>query len=294
MKIAVTGASGLIGSALVPALRADGHEVVRLVRRASHAVDEASWDPAAGTVDDAALTGADAVVHLAGAGIADKRWNDAHKKAVLDSRVQGTTTIAAAVARMPTPAVLLSGSAVGFYGDRGDTVLTEAADSGEGFLADVCRQWEAATAAADEAGGRVVHLRTGLVLSADGGLLKKTLPLFKLGVAGRLGSGEQYMPWISLADEIGAIRHLLTTEVSGPVNLSGPEPVTNGEYTKTLATHLHRPAVLPVPAFALRIVLDGFADEGALVSQRMVPSVLQASGYTFAHPTLAAAFAGVL
>jgi uncharacterized protein (TIGR01777 family) len=299
MRIAVTGASGLIGSALVRVLRGERHDVLRLVRRPAGAADELTWQPSAASgraLDPAALAGVDAVVHLGGVGIGDARWTTDRQRAILDSRVEGTTAIstalAAAAAGGPAaPRVLLSASAVGFYGDTGDQVVTERDPAGAGFLADVCRAWEAATGPAAEAGVRVVHLRTGLVLSPRGGLLGRMLPLARLGLLGPLGSGRQYQPWISLTDEVGAIRFLLTAdEVRGPVNLTGPEPVTNAELTRTLLHVLGRPALAPkVPGFALRAMLGGFADEGVLIGQRAVPEVLRQAGYRFTHRTAAAA-----
>jgi hypothetical protein len=296
MRIVVTGSSGLIGSALVPALRGDGHEVRRLVRREPRSADESRWDPHRRKIDRTALTGVDAVIHLAGVGVADKRWSDSHKRAVLASRVDGTTTIAEAVAQHRDQVkVLISASAVGWYGERGDEVLDEADPAGEGFLADVVQQWEAATAPATAAGVRVVTLRSGIVLSAEGGALGKVLPLFKLGVGGKLGSGKQWMPWIALSDEIGAIRFLLThDEVSGPVNLSAPNPVRNSDYTAAIGRALHRPTVAAVPRFALRAALAGFADEGALVSQRAVPRKLLDSGYDFRYVDIDAALQAIL
>ena len=287
MKIAVTGASGLIGSALVPALRADGHEVVRLVRRAPSAPDEVRWDPAGGTVDRAGLSGVQAGIHLAGAGVGEHRWTDSYKRVIRDSRVDGTRTFAAALAALdPLPSVLLSGSAIGYYGDTGDRAVDESAPAGSDFLARVCVDWEASTAAAEAAGIRVVHLRTGLVMSPQGGALQRMLPLFRLGVGGKLGSGRQYWSWISLDDEVGAIRHLLTAEqTSGPVNLTAPTPVTNAEFTRALAQVVHRPAVLPAPAFALKAVLGEFSHD-VLGSQRVLPRALEASGYAFAEPEL--------
>jgi hypothetical protein len=283
MRIVVSGASGLIGTALVPALRGDGHEVVRLVRRQPSGPDEVRWDPAAHSLDPAVLSTVDAVVHLSGAGVGEKRWSEPFKRTIRDSRVDSTATIAAAMAAAePRPRVLLAASAVGWYGNSGDREVDESEPAGTGFMADVCRAWEGATGAAEEVGARVVHLRTGLVCSPRGGLLGPMVPLFKLGVGGRLGSGRQYTPWISLRDEIGAIRFLLTADdVRGPVNLTGPEPVTNAEFTKALGRVLDRPAVLPVPRFALRIVTGSFADEGILTGQRAMPTVLLKHGYRF-------------
>jgi uncharacterized protein (TIGR01777 family) len=293
VKVAVTGASGLIGSRLVPALEADGHEVLRLVRRTPRRADEHRWDPQHRRIDPALLADVDVVVHLAGVGVADHRWNARHKRAVLESRVDGTATISraladAAVADPTRPRVLLSGSAVGYYGDTGDRVVDETAPAGADFLAQVCVAWEAATAPAVEAGVRVAMLRTGLVLGS-GGLLARMLPIFRLGVGGRLGSGRQYQPWISLTDEVDAIRFLVTAPVSGPVNLTAPTPVTNTEFTAELGRVLHRPAVLPVPGPALWVVLGEFARVGVLAGQRAVPAVLTAAGFSFTHRDLESA-----
>jgi len=296
MKIAVTGASGLIGSALVPALRADSHQVLTMVRRAPAAPDESRWDPAAGTVDHAALAGTDAVVHLAGVGVGDRRWNDEYQRKILDSRVDGTTTISRAIAALdPRPRVLLSASAIGWYGNSGDRPVDETTPVGDGFFADVVRRWEAATAPAADAGIRVVNLRTGIVLSAAGGVLGKTLPLFKSGLGGRLGSGRQYFSWISIADEVAAIRFLLTTDaISGPVNLTAPSPVPNADYTRALGRALRRPTITVAPAFALRLALGGFADEGVLAGQRVRPRVLEGAGFSFQHPDLDTALRAAL
>ncbi|GAC1322835.1 MAG: TIGR01777 family oxidoreductase [Mycobacteriales bacterium] len=286
MKIAVTGASGLIGSALLPALRSDGHQVLALVRRTPRGPDEARWDPAAGTVDAAALAGSDAVIHLAGIGVADGRWTEDYKRQILASRADGTTTISRAIAALdPRPRVLLSASAIGWYGDTADRAVDESAPSGAGFLAEVVRQWEQATAPAESAGIRCVHMRTGVVLSKGGGALAKALPVFKAGLGGRLGSGQQYVSWISLADEVAAIRFLLTADdVVGPVNLTGPKPVTNADYTDVLGRVLRRPTLTVVPAFALRLGLGPFADEGVLTGQRVLPRVLERAGFAFTHP----------
>ncbi|CAN5223935.1 TIGR01777 family oxidoreductase [soil metagenome] len=286
MRVAVTGASGLIGSALVSALQDGGHEVLRFVRRSTQSAEEISWDPAARRLDPQALADIDAVVHLAGVGVGDKRWTDSRKAAILGSRVDGTTTIAAAMAAaQPRPRVLLSASAVGWYGDGGDRSLTEREPAGQGFLAEMVTRWEASTQAAEDAGIRVAHLRSGLVCARKGGLLGRVLPIFRLCLGGRLGSGEQYWPVISLVDEVAAIRFLLEHEVSGPVNLTAPEPVTNGEFTKILGRVLGRPTLAAVPSFALRIALGEFADEGVLIGQRAVPTVLLGNGFTFTHPT---------
>ena len=298
MKVAVTGSSGLIGSALVPALRADGHEVLRLVRRTPRTADEHRWEPAHDRLPPGLLDDVDAVVNLAGVGVGDRRWTAKHKQAVLSSRVDSTATVsralAEAVAADPDrPRVLLSGSAVGFYGDTGERVVDESAPAGRDFLADVCVQWEAATAPAASAGVRVAVLRTGLVLGR-GGLLGRLSPLFRLGLGGRLGSGRQYVPWISLRDEVDAIRFLLTAPVTGPVNLTAPEPVTNVDFTAALAATVHRPAVLAVPAPALRLVLGEFADVGVLAGQRAVPAALRSAGFRFGDEDLQAALATAL
>jgi len=290
MKIAVTGASGLIGTPLVTALRSIGHEVVRFVRGTAAAADERTWDPSSRHLDPSAVADLDAVVHLAGAGVADHRWTTQWKQTVLDSRVDGTTAMAGAVAAAGGPQVMLSASAIGWYGDTGDTVTDEDGPSGEGFLADVCRRWEAATAPAEQAGVRVAHLRTGIVLAGGGGALKQQLPIFKAGLGAPLGSGRQWLSWISLQDEVAAIVHSLTAEVHGPVNLVGPAPVTNREFTKVLGSVLHRPTLpVPVPGLVLTAALGGFAKEGVLVGQRLVPAVLERTGFGFAHRDLAAA-----
>jgi len=294
MKIGVTGASGLIGTPLVRSLREHGHDVVRFVRGATTAPDERGWDPAARRLDPADLADLDAVVHLAGAGVADERWTAARKAVVLGSRVDGTTTVARAMAEALAagqgPRVLLSSSAIGFYGDTGDRLTDETGPTGEGFLADVCRQWEAATAAAEQAGARVVHLRTGIVLSGAGGIVGKQLLLFKAGLGAPLASGRQWTSWISLQDEVSAIRHLLTADVEGPVNLVGPAPVTNRDFTRALGRAVHRPTLpVPVPGIALRLAVGQFAEEGILIGQRLAPAVLQGSGFTFAHRDVDAA-----
>ncbi len=287
MRVAVTGSHGLIGSALLEHLAAAGHEGVRIVR--GHAgAGEIGWDPGAGRLDPAVLGGIDAVVNLAGAGIGDHRWTDDYKRQVRESRTVGTRLLAEAIAAATDgPRVLLSGSAVGFYGDRGDEQLDEGSAPGSGFLADVAREWEAATAAADAAGVRVVHLRTGIVLAKEGGALSKMLPLFKLGIGGRFGSGRQWMSWISIDDEADAIVHLLTSDLAGPVNLTAPQPVTNTEFVKTLGEVLSRPTVVPVPAFGPKLLLGGERAEALLLGgQRVLPRALQADGYEFAHATL--------
>jgi uncharacterized protein (TIGR01777 family) len=295
VKVVIAGASGFIGKALVADLRGDGHQVHTLVRRAPAAETEFEWHPERGELDPLTLAGSDAVVCLSGAGVGDKRWTDAYQQVLVASRLQPTSTIARTLAGLPPelrPGTFVSASAIGYYGERGDQPLPESATGGTGFLADLVRRWEAATEPAGSAGVRVAMLRTGLVLSASGGLMKRLVPLFKLGAGGKLGSGRQYQSWITLADEIGAIRHILQTQqVDGPVNLVGPDPVRNAEFSAELARTLHRPAVLPAPAFALRLALGRFADEGVLVSQRVLPEKLLASGYRFSHADLPSALA---
>ncbi|OAA28326.1 hypothetical protein UG55_1006301 [Frankia sp. EI5c] len=297
MKVAVTGSSGLIGSALLPALRADGHEVVRIVRRPPRDASEVHWDPRAGVLDPLSLRGADAVVNLAGAGIGDHRWTAAYRQTLRTSRIEGTRLLAETLAGLtPPPRVLLSGSAIGWYGTSAgstESALDESAAAGTGFLADLARDWEAATAAADAAGVRVVHLRTGVVLSGRGGLLRRLLPIFRLGAGGRLGTGRQWLSWITLTDTVRALALLLgeAEGTRGPVNLVSPNPVTNAEFTAALARVLHRPALVPVPRAALRLALGEFADEGALASQRLAPAALLGAGFRFTHPELAPALA---
>ena len=295
MKIVVSGASGLIGTPLVQQLTTHGHEVIRLVRRPARS-GESQWDPKSGVIDEAVIDGADAVIHLAGAGIGDKRWTAAYRREVLESRTLSTALLARAIAAASNkPKVFLSGSAIGFYGARGDEQLTESGSAGSGFLADVCKEWEAAAAPAREAGVRTVFLRTGIVLSPRGGALKKLLPLFRLGVGGRFGNGKQWQSWISLTDELNAIEHLLTANVEGPVNLTAPLPVTNAEFTKVLARVLKRPALFPVPAFGPRILLGGeLADALLFTGQRVLPERLEASGYQFAHRDLESALRSLL
>ena len=298
MLVAVTGASGLIGTALVRRLHAEGHEVLRLTRSAPSAPDQVRWDPAAGELDADALAKADAVVHLAAANIGEHlRWTGKVKRDLLQSRVQGTRLVAETLAGLARgdggsegPRMLVCASGVGFYGDRGDEVLTESSSGGEGFLADLVRQWEAAAGPAREAGLRVVHMRTGPVQDAAGAGLPKQALMFRLGVGGRFGSGRQWLSWTSLDDIAGAYLHALTHDgLDGPVNNVAPNPVTNAEFTATLARVLHRPAVLHAPAFALRLVLGETADEFLLVSQRARPARLLETGYRFRFPELEAA-----
>lgn len=299
MDIAITGASGLIGRALASSLRADGHRVRPLARPSSSRSDgdRITWDPAAGTIDGAALEGVDAVVHLAGEGIASGPWTRAQRARIHDSRVDGTTLLARALADLDAPpAVLLSGSAIGYYGDRGDDRLTEADGPGDDFLAEVCVAWEAATAPAEAAGIRVAHLRTGIVLDRSGGALGKQLPLFRLGLGGRAGRGTQWMSWITIVDEVRAIRFALESEVAGPLNLTAPGPVTNAEFTRALGTALHRPTFLTVPRLAKKAPA-GIGDlVGSLLftSARVEPAALLAAGFRFEHPELDEALPAVV
>ncbi|MDT9684515.1 TIGR01777 family oxidoreductase [Streptomyces sp. TRM76323] len=289
-RVAVTGAGGLIGSALVRSLRADGHDVVRLVRRPARGADEVQWDPKRQYVDVAGLAGCDAVVHLAGAGVGDRRWTEAYKREIRDSRVLGTAAIAEAVAALDVPPrVLVCGTALGYYGDTGTRAVDESAPAGDGFLPSVCVAWEEAAAAAEEAGIRVAYARTGLVVAARGGAWGRLFPLFRAGLGGRLGDGRQYWSFIALHDEVAALRHLIDTpDLSGPVNLTAPEPVTNREVTAAMSRVLHRPAVLHVPAPALRLALGDFAHD-VLGSQRVLPRRLLDSGFRFAFPTVESA-----
>jgi uncharacterized protein (TIGR01777 family) len=289
MRVLVSGAGGLIGSALVRRLQGDGHQVVRLVRRPP-STGEVQWDPGRGRLDAADLQDIEGVVHLAGAGIAERRWSAAQKAKILDSRVEGTGLLSATVAALtPAPTVMVSASAVGYYGDRGDHAITEDSQPGQGYLAGVCRVWEGATAAASDAGVRVVHARVGIVLAPGGGALGKLLPLFKFGVGGRLGSGRQYWSWISLDDAVGALAFALScSDLTGPVNLTSPNPVTNADFTRALGAAVHRPAILPVPRLALAAAVGGqMAEEMLLTGAKVLPSRLTAAGYTFAHPDLA-------
>jgi uncharacterized protein len=285
-RIAVTGSSGLIGTALIASLKARGDEVVRLVRRTPRTADEVQWDPTTRTLDVRALDGVDGVVHLAGVGVGDKRWTPAYKHEILASRVDGTHAVAEAVAAADHPVRFVSGSAVGFYGDRGDEELTEASPPGADFLSDVVLAWEAAAQPAVDAGASVAVIRSGIVLAREGGAMKPLLRLARLGLGGPLGSGRQFMPWITLADEVGAILHLLDRDdVTGPVNLSAPSPARQREVADALGRALHRPAVLPAPSVAIRLVLGEFAVE-ILGGQRIVGKKLEASGYSFQHADL--------
>jgi uncharacterized protein (TIGR01777 family) len=290
MKIAVTGASGLIGQPLVAHLRQQGHDVYRMVRRATSAPDEITWNPESGFVDLEKLAGTEAVIHLAGAGVGDHRWTDAYKKEIRDSRVKGTDTIARAIASLdPKPRVFVCGSAIGFYGDTGDRIVTETNPAGHGFLADVVVAWEAAANPARDAGIRVVHPRTGLVVAGNGGAWGRMFPLFKAGVGGKLGSGKQYWSWISLRDEVGALTYLTENEsLTGPVNLTAPTPQTNAEITKVMGSVLGRPTLLAVPSIALKTVLGEFSSE-VLGSARVLPAVLEQKGFHFQDTTIESA-----
>jgi uncharacterized protein len=295
VRIAITGSSGLIGTALARSLQADGHEVVRVVRGEA-GPGEVRWDPATGTIDAAGLERLDGAVHLAGEPVAARRWTDEQKRRILESRTTGTSLLATTLAGLASPPpVLVSASGMDYYGDRGDEVLDEGATRGEGFLADVVGAWEGATGPAEAAGIRVAHARTSIVLDASGGALGKMLPLFKAGVGGRLGSGRQWWSWISIDDEVGAVRFLLDHDLSGPVNLAAPAPVTNAEFTKVLGRVLGRPTVLPVPRFGPRLLLGGELAENLLfTSKRLRPAKLEAAGYTFAHPDLESALRAAL
>ncbi|MDH2424593.1 TIGR01777 family oxidoreductase [Sphaerisporangium sp. TRM90804] len=309
MAVVITGSSGLLGSALVRALRDRGRPVVRLIRKPPAGPDEAFWDPREGVLDPAVLEGADAVVHLAGASIAGRRWNDDYRRELLGSRVDGTRLIATTIAGLSRkPGVLLSSSAMGVYGDTGEHPVDESSKPpvwarGQGgkpprgqWLADLARAWEAETAPAEEAGVRVVWLRTGHVLTTEGGFLGPQLPLFKLGMGAPLGSGRQYTSWIALPDWVGAVEYLLADpQVSGPVNLTAPTPVTNAVFTKALGRALRRPTLpVPVPGFALRAALGDLADEGVLIGQRVLPRRLMEMGYRFRYPRLDEALAAIL
>jgi uncharacterized protein (TIGR01777 family) len=294
MKVVLTGASGLLGPALASSFRADGHDVLRLVRRPPSAPDEARWDPQAGVVQPGALDGAALVVHLAGATPGDRPWTRAHARAVMDSRVQGTTTIAEAVAAAGVP-TLLSASGTGYYGNPGDTVLDESAPAGSGYMAEVARRWEESTQPAVEAGVRVVPMRTGVVVSRKGGAYgRRLLPIFRLGIGGTIGSGRQWFSWIALPDYVRAVRFLADrADLSGPVNVTSPNPTTNAEMTKAMGRVLHRPTMMRAPAFAVRLALGDFGKD-LLAGQRVVPRRLLDAGFTFAHADFEPALRHVL
>ena len=295
MRVALTGSQGLIGSAVASALRARGDEVVPLVRGGVAAPEEVAWDPAAGLIDAARLADVDAAIHLAGATLAT-RWTPDQKMAILASRRRGTELLARALAGLRGgPRTLVSGSAVGYYGDRGDEVLTESSEPGTGFLAEVCREWEAAAEPARRAGIRVVHPRFGVVLSRSGGVLAKIVPIFKIGAGGPLGHGRQYLPWVAIDDAVGALLLALERDaLDGPVNVVSPRAVTNREFTSALARALGRPAMIPVPAAALRAMFGEMADGALLVSQRVDPVRLRGAGYAFRFPELEPALRHVL
>ena len=296
MRVAISGASGLIGRTLAESLTADGHTVLRMVRdRASAGPDDVYWSVANREIDRDALATADAVVHLAGEPIGARRWTDEQKARIRDSRVIGTDLIATAMAEISDgPQTLLSGSAVGFYGDRGDEVLTEDAAPGEGFLASVTQQWEASADPARAAGIRVVHPRTGVVIAEDGALIEKVRLPFRLGVGGRVGNGRQWVPWISLDDEVAALRFLHDHDLEGPVNVTGPEPVRNTELTKALGTVMRRPTVMPVPVFALRLLYGEMGVTLATDSTRVRPERLTNAGFTWSHTDLLSALRAAL
>jgi uncharacterized protein len=289
MKIAMTGSSGLVGSALMPLLATSGHDIVRLQR-------PGGWDPEQGSVNLSTLSGVDALIHLAGESIAAGRWTAARKQRILDSRVKATRFISETISQLnPTPQVLVSASAIGYYGDRGSDVLSEDSPPGKGFLADVCRQWEAATESATRKGIRVVHLRIGIVLSPKGGALAKMLLPFKMGLGGRIGSGKQFWSWISLDDLCAAIVHCIqATGLHGPVNIVSPAPVTNAEFTKALGRALGRPTMFPIPAFAARAVFGEMADPLLLASARVEPAKLTSSRFVFRHRELGSTLKSLL
>jgi uncharacterized protein (TIGR01777 family) len=291
VKIVVAGASGLMGSALVPALCAQGHTVVRLVRRAPIGSDEVFWNPAAGKLDMTQLGKVDAIVNLAGENVGAGRWTAARRERIWSSRIDATRTLVVGLDRLaPIPSVLINASAVGIYGDRGDEELTEASEIGHGFLAETCFAWETHAAGASRRGVRTVLLRFGVVLTRKGGALAKMLPLFRLGLGGRLGDGKQWMSWVSLDDAVGAILHVLAdARCAGPANVVASEPVTNADFTATLARAVRRPAVFPVPAVVLRLIFGQMARETVLASARVVPARLSETGFKFRHETLEAA-----
>ncbi len=289
-RIAITGASGLIGTALVGYLKSEGHTVQRLVRRTPVAPDEVQWDPRTGFVDLEPLRGVDAIIHLAGVGVGDKRWSKKYKAEILNSRLLGTTAIAHAVTEL-APQVFISASAIGWYGESGNRAVVESDRVGDDFLAAVCREWEAAADLAE--GVRTVKLRTGLVLDPTGGALGRMLPLFRFGLGGKLGNGKQWWSWITLHDLIRAVSFLLEKPISGPVNLTGPNPVTNQEFTSALARALHRPALFPAPAIALKIALGGFSSE-ILGSKKVIPNVLSEAGFEWDYPHISSALSALI
>lgn len=284
--IAIAGSSGLIGAAFVAALRADDHDVLRIVRRTPANAGELHWNPETGEFDASALSGVDAVVNLCGINIGGRRWSGAFKQNLRDSRITPTEVLSAAVADAGVE-VLINASAVGYYGNTKDRAVDETAPAGEGFLAQLCQDWEAATAAAEQVGTRVVLARTGVVLAPGGGALSRLRPLFALGLGARLGNGRQYMSWISLEDEVRALKFAITHDgLSGPVNLTGPAPVTNAEFTAAFGRAVHRRTPLMLPGFAVRAALGEFADEGLLCGQRVIPAALERAGFQFHHKTI--------
>jgi uncharacterized protein (TIGR01777 family) len=289
-RIAITGSTGLIGNALVGHLKSEGYTVQRLVRRPSRSAEEITWDPQAGTVDLEALAGVDAIIHLAGAGVGDKRWTKKYKSEILNSRLLGTTTIANAVNTVK-PSVFISASAIGWYGETGNRAVIETDRAGDDFLSAVCREWEGAADLAQ--GVRTVKLRTGLVLDPTGGALGRMLPLFRFGLGGKLGNGKQWWSWITLHDQIRAIVFALENPIEGPINLTSPNPVTNQEFTAGLARALHRPALFPAPAIALKIALGGFSTE-ILGSKKVLPQALLDAGFVFDYPHIAPALTALV
>jgi len=289
-KIAVTGASGLIGSALVAQLKNDGYQVLKIVRRPVRTADEVTWNPVKGEIDLQSLEGVDAVFHLAGAGVGDKRWSASYRSEILNSRLLGTTTIATACEQLQ-PAVFISASAIGYYGETGNRSVTEAERGGDDFLSVVCREWESVANLAPSI--RTIKLRTGLVLDPTGGALGRMIPLFKFGLGGKLGSGKQWWSWITLHDQIRAMIFLMNSKIEGAVNLTSPNPVTNQEFTAALAIALKRPAIFPAPAFALRAVLGGFSTE-VLGSKKVIPKVLMDNKFEFDYPHVSSALTALV
>jgi uncharacterized protein (TIGR01777 family) len=289
-RIAITGASGLIGAALVGYLKSEGHTVQRLVRRTPVSPDEVQWDPKTGFVDLEPLRGVDAIIHLAGVGVGDKRWSKKYKAEILNSRLLGTTALAHAVTELK-PQVFISASAIGWYGESGNRAVVEADRAGDDFLAAVCREWEGAADLAE--GVRTVKLRTGLVLDPTGGALGRMLPLFRFGLGGKLGNGKQWWSWITLHDQIRAIAFLLENPISGPVNITAPNPVTNREFTSALARAMHRPALFPAPAIALKVALGGFSSE-ILGSKKVIPNVLTEAGFEWDYPHISSALSALI
>jgi uncharacterized protein (TIGR01777 family) len=287
MKVLISGATGLIGSALIPELESGGHQITRLTRSPRSGSD-VGWNPDAGEIDASRLEGHDAVVHLAGESIGEGRWTPEKKRRILESRTKGTRLLAETIASLPEPPkVMVSASAVGYYGDRGNELLREDSGPGSDFLAEVCKAWEAAADPAREADIRVVHPRNGIVLSAEAGALARMLPIFKLGGGGRIGSGRQWWSWVAIDDVAGAIVHALTDDsVEGPVNFGGPNPLTNVEFTRVLGKVLNRPTIFPLPAPAARLMLGEVADALLLASQRMEPAKLKETGYEYRYPEL--------